>query len=608
MPGVKIVYFRERLQKILQKNLCNPYEINYSASPKVYPDVEFYTPPRRGSRRTRGVSVFLYFIRLSEFLPVYSGKRFPYWPQKRYTMSNNRIVQTQGRQKSAMIRFLVFDNGQFNGQISINSMHMFAQDEIPVRCQLQYHQGEVQGVRHSDTAIGLCTLWPVKDFGRIMLQTTRLPAREQPYILNLELSRGRLLRITQKREDWGLTDSTVTGNHNELIDESLEQFVQSLCHLDDPAQAARFADESLSLAMKAGEEMAMAHARFFLGRRTTAQGFGRHIFGCCFDPTRIQDQRYLDFVKGHFHFVTLPISWRQVEPEQQHKDFSLMDSCIQWLVKNRIAVKMGPLLSFSQASLPDWLYIWENDFEQIRELAYEYVTSVVERYNKEVQAWDVVSGLHVDNVFKFSFDQIIELTRSATMAAKRAAHRALVLIELTEPWGEYYAANPRSVPPMIYADVICQSGVRFDGFGIKLRFGRGGAGMRTRDLLELSSLLDRFAIFGKQIHLSGVQAPSQPDNRNNTAAVGDPGHWHEGWTENSQAEWLNCAYQIALSKPFVETITWQDVVDNPDAILQHGGLLKADYSAKPVFEKLLELKKSLVRSGSKGSSHKEKHE
>ena len=342
--------------------------------------------------------------------------------------------------------------------------------------------------------------------------------------------------------------------------------------------------------------MALAHAQMFLGRRTNGQGFGRHSFGCTFDPNRIQDKKYCKFIKNNFHFITVPISWKQIEPKEQELNFDLLDECVNWLWQNRIALKAGPLVSFSPPAVPDWLYIWEHDFEQVREMAYEFITKVVERYGRKVQAWDVVSGMNVDNCFKFSFDQIIEMTRSAALAAKRASARSLALVELTEPWGEYYATNQRTIPPLIYADIVCQGGVPFDGFGVRVCFGRGGGGMRTRDLLELSSLLDRFGVFGKPLHLSGVQVPSHPDKRNNNGKVGEAGHWHGVWNEQIQAQWLEQVYQIALSKHFVESITWGDLIDREDGILQQGGLLKQDMTPKKAFNVVHKLQAELIRT------------
>ncbi len=495
-----------------------------------------------------------------------------------------------------MIRFQVYSHGKAVQQMSLAGAYLFGQDDIPVRAQLNFADGQLIGLRNSDSAVGLSLLWEVVGFGRISLQTTRLPIRNRPYNLNVEIARSRLLKISQKREEWGMTDLELAEEHHQMIDGALDKFVAALCHLDEPEKAAQYADESLALSMQAGEQMAQFHGEVFLQRRTSTQGFGRHSFGCCIDPQRIKDHAYMNYIKANFHFVTVPVCWREIEPKEQEQNFELLDECVNQLVHNRIAVKVGPLVSFAPAMIPDWLYIWENDFEQVREMAYEFISKVVERYSKKVQAWDVISGLNAHNGFNFSFEQIIEMTRSAALAAKRSSTRSLVLIELVEPWGEYYAMNQRTVPPLIYADMICQSGIVFDGFGLKIRFGQPGSGCRSRDLLELSGLLDRFANFGKQVHLAGLQVPSeaekQPDKGDKPC---EAGCWHGPWSETVQAEWLRNVYRIGLSKPYIDTITWQDLADCETSVMQNGGLLKKDLTPKLAYQQLCELKKELIK-------------
>ncbi|MBN1766228.1 MAG: endo-1,4-beta-xylanase [Sedimentisphaerales bacterium] len=493
-----------------------------------------------------------------------------------------------------MIRFKPYNNGQIVENMVLNGSHLFGQDEIPVRSQLDFAHNELLGLRHSDIAVGLVTLWDINEYGKMILQTTRLPERNDPYNLNVELARGRLLRISQKREEWSMNELPLTEHIHELIDTALNSFVMALSCLDVGDKASLHADESLRWALRAGEEMALAHAHLFLQRRRNNQGVARYSFACCLDPTRLHDENYLKHIKSNFSFVTLPISWRQIEAKEQERNFELLDEWIDWLSRNRIAIKVGPLLNFSPSSVPDWLYIWENDFEQIRDMAYDYITALVQRYADKVHAWEVVSGMNVENCFKLSFEQIIEMSRSAVLAARHAAPRAVIIIDIAEPWGDYYAYDQRTIPPMVYIDMMCQSGANFNAVGVKLRFGRGGAGMQTRDLLDVSHLLDRIGVFGKTLHLTGVQVPSAADIRDNTGATGPAGYWRQPWSPEIQAEWLDKVYRIALSKSLVESITWQDLVDRDDAILQNGGLLKSDFTPKPAFQTLCQLKKELT--------------
>jgi len=51
------------------------------------------------------------------------------------------------------------------------------------------------------------------------------------------LARSRLLRISQKREDWNASDLNLNTQDQGLIDKSLEKFISALCHLDEPQVA-----------------------------------------------------------------------------------------------------------------------------------------------------------------------------------------------------------------------------------------------------------------------------------------------------------------------------------------------------------------------------------
>ncbi len=41
---------------------------------------------------------------------------------------------------------------------------------------------------------------------RHQLETTRVPPRDKPYVLNVEPARFRLMKVMQKQEDWNLFD------------------------------------------------------------------------------------------------------------------------------------------------------------------------------------------------------------------------------------------------------------------------------------------------------------------------------------------------------------------------------------------------------------------
>src|SRR5690606_13877952 len=144
------------------------------------------------------------------------------------------------------------------------------------------------------------------------------------------------------------------------------------------------------------------------------------------------------------------------------------DIWAEWAQRTHKPVVAGPVVSFEPSCLPDWLYIWEHDYDTVRDLLYEHIERVVNRYKHVVSAWNIVSGLHVNSHFTFNFEQLMDLTRMATMLVKKLHPQATVIVEMRQPFGEYYAQNARSIPPMMYVDLLIQSSIQFDAFGVRL--------------------------------------------------------------------------------------------------------------------------------------------
>jgi GH35 family endo-1,4-beta-xylanase len=323
--------------------------------------------------------------------------------------------------------------------------------------------------------------------------------------------------------------------------------------------------------------------------------------GCTVDLLS-PSEPYRKQLAAAFDFVTVPISWRQIEPQEEQFNWAPLDTWVELLAKKRIPMKGSGLVNFSEQNVPDWLYIWEHDFERIRDLAYEHVRRVVNRYGQYVQGWDVVSGLHADNCISFNFEQLMELTRMSAAVVKQLLPQSTTIIDLVAPWGEYYARNQRTIPPMLYADMAIQSGINFDAFGLQFYFGLGLDGMYVRDMFQISSMIDRFAGRGKPLHITGVQVPSgttvdKHDAWGGSVSIDEGGAWRGEWSEELQSRWLRTFYQIALSKPGVDTVTWRDLSDTQGHYLPHGGLLRHDLTPKPAYQQLLAMRNELRGNG-----------
>jgi len=479
------------------------------------------------------------------------------------------------------VEFQVFKNGKVVDDFTLCGAYLFGTDGIAIRrAQISFNNGVITCTKPNLETAGLALLWPVDGFGRVLLQTTCLPERAQPYNLNVELARAKLMQIVTKREDWAFFDN-IEGLEDE-IREARGFFVRAVQNISDMSASSHLADESLKKATISSEKLALRQAETLFSERGKSRGFSRGCLGCRVNPAEITNPRYMEKLLDLFGFVTIPVNWAQIETQRGSYNYSALDACISVLGKKRLAICAGPLLRFSRERLPGWLVQSGVGFEKIRELAYRFVSRTVARYAGSIHAWRVISGLNLYNHFGFSFEQILEMTRTASMAVKQRGDRGLKMVEISNPWGEYYATTPGTIPPLVYMDMVVQSGINFDAFGLQLQIGRDDAGMHVRDMMQISGVLDYFGAVGKPLYITELEVPS--------AAGESGGMWHRQWDLLRQGQWIEQFYKIALSKPNVEAVTYSHLTDVRDSLISESGLLTAGFEPKRSFLALKKLR------------------
>lgn len=466
-------------------------------------------------------------------------------------------------------------------------------ESIPIVGTIRFQDGLLWVESGDDHAVGVSLLWDLGVLGAYVMETTRLPHREEPYNLNVELARQRLMKLVQKQEDWNLFDFPSAESLQSQFRETQAQLAEALGHLDEPVVAADLADQVLQSAVALSDSMTQFHAELLLNRRRSTSQFARHIFGCRVDST-IQAEKYRQQLVSSFDFASLPIPWHQVEPQEDTFETAAVDQWVEALNRQRMPVIAGPLIRLSEMDLPDWMAMWEHDFDALRDHAYRYVQKMVYRYRRGVTVWNVVAGLNASSNFLLTFEQRVELTRLLISQVKTLVPGARTLVTISQPFGEYQSHSARGVPPLLYAEMIAQAGINFEGFGVELLMGTPAPGQYVRDLFQISSLLDRFSSLGKPVFLTAVGVPSRgsADPGDKSEGKLDPsvaGRWRHSWDPQLQAEWVEAIYNLALSKPYVESITWSNLADL-EHTLPGGGLLTDMLQPKPAFGKIQQLR------------------
>ncbi len=494
-----------------------------------------------------------------------------------------------------MLKFLAFKDEGLLQEMDVKGSYLIGPDDVPIKSQIRFADGLITCQKNAEEAAALVVMWEIPDVGRFLLQTTRLPDREKPYILNVELARWRLMRILQKLEDWGLFDYPQTQKISELLEGSRKAFIKAMQNEGTPAKAAEFADQSLRLSMEAGDALARFHALRMLAPRLQNGNFSRRLFGCQLNPG-LSAEQLSNEILGTLNFVQVPVCWADLQPTRTQFNLASLDRWFEFLLKRRVSIKLGNVISFAESNLPAWLKAKNVEFELIRDLVYEFLTTIANRYGKYLRSWTILSGIHADNHFNMNFEQILDICRLASLRAKQLCPRATSVIEISQPWGEYYANNPRSIHPYLFSDMVAQSGINFDAFAIRLLFGHAKDGLYLRDFFQLSALIDRYAILGKPLHII-TAVPSQPtEETEGRGPKWDAGYWEHPWSPEVQAKWFEVFCQTALSKPQVESITWDALCDNHCSQVPFSGLFSKTWTSKPIFATIRELQKKLTES------------
>ena len=489
-----------------------------------------------------------------------------------------------------MLRFKVFQNGAPASEVDLKGAHLLGGERVPIRGEVRFEKGHIVCEPRSRAAAALAIQWTVPGFGRVMLETPRLLDRAQPYDLLSELARGHLMRISLKREDWGLYDNAEGSDAVKAVDKARDLLLTAITCVND-VEAAAHAEKALIAALGAGESVARHYAGMSLGRRRATNLISQKPLGCRLDPAEVFSSgaaaAHPQRMPNGLDFVCIPMSWRAIEPKEGKVSLSAIEPWVRVIRERKLQLWAGSMLSFDDAHRPEW---WtgsgkEKEYERLRESAAKHLKQMYKALAPHVQMWEIASGLHAYNPLKLKLEQIMELTRMSSMLARQAGPKVQTILTIVPPWPDYYAADPQTMPPLLYAEMAIQSGISFDALGIEIRFGHLPADNIVRDMLQVSSTLDRFGNLGKPIHVMAAGVPSCPD--------GTGGSWRGPWSEDVQAQWLAEFYETAFSKPYVETVSWHGLADCPD---DPGacGLLRTDLSPRPALQRLQTFRESLL--------------
>ena len=483
-----------------------------------------------------------------------------------------------------MFRFAVYDDAGAARSLPLVTAYLVGPDDVATPGEVSFEDGFVVCHPKATHTVGLCLQWDAGAMGRIMLQTCLLPERVRPYDLVTELVRHRIKMFIAKSEEWQMFN--LDPDHRAVRQwETARGLFSKALNTEDPVEASRISGAALVGAVEATERLALAHAEILLHWRFGKRPASSRTLGVRVHP-RGDTEALREIVKRDFDLLVLPLAWNELEVEEGKYDWEPLDRWVTWASREKIPIVLGPLLDFSKATLPKWMYVWQHDYSTCRDLVYEQVERVVHRYRNSVAIWNIASGLNVNDNFQFTAEQMLDLVRMANLIARQTRQGSRTMLELVQPFGEHCAVRRQSIPPLTFVDRVIQEGIRVDCIGLQLLFGQKDAGRSSRDLMQISDIIDRYLVLEMPVVISAFGVPNRQVDE-------DGGFWHKPWSSDAQSRWMSRVFAMAMSKPFVETLIWTDLYDHARSVLPAAGLVSDSGHPKPVLKRLVNTRRRL---------------
>lgn len=211
------------------------------------------------------------------------------------------------------------------------------------------------------------------------------------------------------------------------------------------------------------------------------------------------DEEYTEVLAEEFNMLTAEnaMKWNPLRPNRDAFNFNNADALVDFAEDNEMAVRGHTLVWHSQ--LPGWLTNGTWSREELIDILDEHITTVVERYAGQVQAWDVVNEAIDDNGNLRQNIWLDTIGEEYIALAFEMAHAADPDAQLY--YNDYNIAGSNAKSDAVYALVsdLIDDGVPIDGVGFQAHLSTEYGAPSASDL---AANMQRFGDLGLQVAIT----------------------------------------------------------------------------------------------------------
>jgi len=490
------------------------------------------------------------------------------------------------------MRFLVRSSGRVALRPELRKAYLGGMDGRVYPTAVSIEGDELVCRRETTDSARLYVGYPVAGFGSPVLCTAALREQEEPYLLSVELARGKLGLIRDQLAAWQQVGMTVPEEVTERLRVAQGSLCHAVCSQRDAAEALAGGDAALVAACEASERLSDAYVKQRLAIRRRRSSHLPVLLSCPLGWLRPGAAWEKSFVTA-FTATVAGIGWRAVELQQGEYDWTLSDEQVAFAERSRLIPVGGPVIDFGRGGMPDWLWQWGHDYYALQSFVSDFVETAIARYAGRVRLWEIVARANSGGALQLDEEQRLMLAARAVEVARQVDDELQLSIRVDQPWGEYQAEGGYRLSPLQFVDALVRSGVGLTGVTLEIAFGFEPGGSACRDRLEILRLIDLWSALGLSLSVS-LAFPSQVRRGGESEAGIDvaEAQWKAPWSEAAQAAWLADVLPLLMAKPAVAGIEWAQYSDAVPHRFPNAGLLRSDGSAKPALERLTRFRQS----------------
>ena len=473
---------------------------------------------------------------------------------------------------------------------AVDQAYLSGVDRVPWPSQARIDGDELLLTRSVSDSGSLYVSWPIEGHGLLTLSTCTLMERPAPYLLPLELARGSVDQLRNQIADWRLLGLVIPEAISTKVSEAIGCLGAAAVNQNDRTASAVSAQRAIRVAADAGRDLAAAYVeQMFAARRRSATKTSCWLAGDL--GVSLLDNPMSRQFPRVFNAAAVPLRWREVETGEGSFQWSVSDKQIAWCKAQRLKVFGGPLLRLDAGGIPDWLCLWEGDFDNLILFASEYAAAAAKRYLGKVDLWLATARANTADILSLSEEENLRLSARAVEVIHSVDPDTPIVISIDQPWAEYMSRREVDYPPWQFVEALVRSGSRLSGIALEINVGYHPAGTLPRTLLEFSRQLDRWSLLGLPLLVS-VTASS---GSHNDPLVVRGAKAPNGSTPQSQQAWIAQYLPLILAKSYVFGIIWNQLRDGEPHDFPQGGLFDIKGRPKPALQTLAAIRRTYLK-------------